>query len=174
MPDASTAVLTIDLAAIAENYKILSEQVAPAACGAAVKADAYGLGAAMVAPVLHRAGCEHFFTATLDEALALRPILSGANIYVLNGLPTGAAETIAGENLIPVLGTLAQIEEWGRFCRANLPRPAALMIDSGMSRLGLSEADMMRLAADPSLLQGFPVVHVMSHLACSDDEKSPM
>jgi|AraplaMF_Col_mMF_1032025.scaffolds.fasta_scaffold00156_3 alanine racemase len=174
MADASTAVLTIDLAAIAENYKILTEQVAPATCGAAVKADAYGLGAAMVAPVLHRAGCEHFFVATLDEALALRPILATSKIYILNGLPSGAAAILAAENLIPVLGTLAQIAEWGSFCRANLPRPAALMIDSGMSRLGLSEGDMMRLAADPASLQGVPVVHVMSHLACSDDEKSPM
>jgi alanine racemase len=43
-----------------------------------------------------------------------------------------------------------------------------------MSRLGLSEPDMMRLAAQPALLQGIPVVHVMSHLACADDEKSPM
>jgi len=174
MPDASTAVLTIDLAAIAENYKILTEQGAPATCGAAVKAEAYGLGVAMVAPVLHRAGCEHFFTATLDEALALRPLLPTAKIYILNGLPIGAAATVAAENLIPVLGTLAQIEEWGRFCRANQPLPAALMIDSGMSRLGLSEADMMRLATDPALLQGIPVVHAMSHLACSDDAASPM
>jgi alanine racemase len=174
MPDASTAVLTIDLAAIAENYQILSAQVAPATCGAAVKADAYGLGAAAVAPVLHRAGCTHFFVATLDEALALRPLIPNSNLYVLNGLPLGAAESLAAEALIPVLGTLGQVEEWGRFCRANRPHPAALMIDSGMSRLGLSEAEMQRLAGDPGLLQGIRVVHAMSHLACSDDEKHPM
>jgi alanine racemase len=174
MPDASTAILTIDLAAIAENYKLLAEQVAPAVCGAAVKADAYGLGAAIVAPVLHRAGCEHFFVATLDEALALRPILPTSTIYILNGLPAGATRAIAAERLIPVLGTLGQIEEWGSYCRENLPFPAALMIDSGMSRLGLSEGDMMRLAADPALLAGIPVVHAMSHLACSDDEKNPL
>src|SRR3954463_4756093 len=149
MPDASTAVLSIDLAAIAENYRILAEQARPALCGAAVKADAYGLGAAMVAPVLHRAGCEHFFVATLDEALALRPLLPTSQIYILNGLPRGAAEIIAAENLAPVLGTLEQIEIWRQYCRTALPRPAALMIDSGMSRLGLSENDMMRLAADP-------------------------
>ena len=174
MPDASTAVLTIDLAAIAQNYRILTEQVAPAICGAAVKADAYGLGAAIVAPVLHRAGCDHFFVATLDEALALRPIVATSQIYILNGLPVGAAEIVAAENLIPVLGTLEQIEGWRRFCGMALARPAALMIDSGMSRLGLSEHDMMRLAADPALLEGIPVVHAMSHLACSDDEANPM
>jgi alanine racemase len=174
MPDASTAILTIDLAAIAENYRILTEQVAPAVCGASVKADAYGLGAAMVAPVLQRAGCRHFFAATLDEALALRPILPGAKIYILNGLPADAAATVAGEDLIPVLGTPAQVEQWGRFCRTSSPRPAALMIDTGMSRLGLSESDLGRLAEEPALLQGFPVVYAMSHLACADEESNPM
>jgi alanine racemase len=174
MPDASTAVLTIDLAAIAENYKILTAQVAPAICGAAVKADAYGLGAAMVAPVLHRAGCDHFFVATLDEALALRPVVATSQIYILNGLPIGAAEIVAAENLIPVLGALEQIEAWRQYCSRALPRPAALMIDSGMSRLGLSAGDMMRLAGDPALLQGIPIVQAMSHLACSDDETNPL
>lgn len=174
MPDASTAVLTIDLAAIAENYRILVKQVAPAICGAAVKADAYGLGAAMVAPVLHRAGCEHFFVATLDEALALRPIVATAKIYILNGLPSGAAETVGAGNLIPVLGTPEQIAAWRQYCSSTLPRPAALMIDTGMSRLGLSEGDTMRLAGNPDLLQGMPIVSVMSHLACSDDEKNPL
>jgi alanine racemase len=174
MPDPSTAVLTIDLAAIAENYRILTEQVRPAVCGAAVKADAYGLGAASVAPVLHRAGCDHFFVATLDEALALRPIVATSSIYILNGLPAGAAEVVAAENLIPVLGTLQQIEAWRRYCGTALPRPAALMIDTGMSRLGLSENDMMQLAADPDLLAGIPVVHAMSHLACSDEEMNPL
>ena len=91
MPDAQTAILTIDLAAIAANYRILAEQVAPATCAAAVKADAYGLGAAMVAPVLYREGCRHFFVATVDEGLALRQVLPHGSpqalIYILNGLP---------------------------------------------------------------------------------------
>jgi alanine racemase len=174
MPDASTAVLTIDLAAIAENYQILAAQARPAICGAAVKADAYGLGAAMVVPVLHRAGCRDFFVATLDEALALRPITPAGRIYILNGLPAGAAEIVAAENLIPVLSTLAQIEAWGKYCRSGAPKPAALIIDTGMSRLGLSEHDMMRLAAEPSLLQGIPIVHAMSHLACSDEPAHPL
>ena len=174
MPDSSTAVLTIDLAAIAENYRLLVARAQPAICGAAVKADAYGLGAAMVAPVLHRAGCEDFFVATLDEALALRPILPTSRIYILNGLPSGAADVVAAANLIPVLGTLGQVEAWRQYCATALPKPAALIIDTGMSRLGLSEDDMMRLAVGRASLQGIPIVHAMSHLACSDEESHPM
>jgi alanine racemase len=66
------------------------------------------------------------------------------------------------------------VAEWGQYCQAAAPKPAALIIDTGMSRLGLSEPDMARLAADPALLQGIPFVHAMSHLACSDDAAHPM
>jgi alanine racemase len=175
MPDAQTAILTIDLAAVAANYRYLAEQAAPAACAAAVKADAYGLGAAMVAPALLREGCRHFFVATVDEGLALRPVLPGAMIYVLNGLPPGAAATLARAELIPVLCTLEQIEDWRKFCAtAGQQKPAALQIDTGISRLGLPQRDVERLMADPRLLRGFPLVHVMSHLACGDEPGSPM
>ncbi|HVO04368.1 MAG TPA: alanine racemase [Candidatus Cybelea sp.] len=169
MPDATTAILTIDLAAIAANYRFLAEQVAPAECAAVVKADAYGLGAAMVAPALQRAGCKQFFVATLDEGLALRQVLPHAAIYLLNGLPGGSAETLAEAALIPVLATLEQIAEWGRLCAAAGPRPAAIQIDTGINRLGLGEAEVRRLANDPRSLHGIPIVHVMSHLACSDE-----
>ena len=175
MPDAQTAILTIDLAAIAANYRHLAEQVAPAACGAAVKADAYGLGAAMVAPVLQREGCRHFFVATVDEGLALRQILPHALIYILNGLPPGAAATLASADLIPVLCTFEQIEDWRKFCMTSgLQKGAALQIDTGISRLGLTQADVVRLATDPRLLRGFPLAHVMSHLACGDEPASAM
>ena len=169
MPDPSTAVLTIDLAAIAENYRFLAERVAPATCGAVVKADAYGLGAALVAPVLQRAGCRHFFVATLDEALALRQAIPTPQIYILNGLPAGSARAAAEADIVPILGTLEQIAAWKQHCATAEPKPAALLIDTGMSRLGLSPADVERLAADPKSLQGIPIVHVMSHLACGDE-----
>ncbi|HVM82684.1 MAG TPA: alanine racemase [Candidatus Binatia bacterium] len=174
MPDDSTAILSIDLAAIADNYRYLSQQVAPAACAAVVKADAYGLGAAMVATALQRAGCKQFFVATLDEGLALRQALPTATVYLLNGLPRGAARETAAADLIPVLATPGQIEEWRGFCADHAPKPAALQIDTGISRLGLAQADVTRLASDPALLAGIPIVHVMSHLACSDEPGHPL
>ncbi len=179
MPDAQTAILTIDLAAIAANYRILAEQVAHATCAAAVKADAYGLGAAMVAPVLYREGCRHFFVATVDEGLALRQVLPHGSpqalIYILNGLPPGAAATLSSAELVPVLCSFEQIEDWRKFCMTSgRQKPAALQIDTGISRLGLTQGDVVRLATDPRLLRGFPLVHVMSHLACGDEPASPM
>src|SRR5262249_42555368 len=87
---AATALLTIDLDALAANFRTLRDLAAPAECGAVVKADAYGLGMAEVAPALARAGCKTFFVATLGEAEELRALLPKATIYVLGGLFKGS------------------------------------------------------------------------------------
>jgi alanine racemase len=76
-----TAILTIDLGALAENYRDLVERTRPAECAAVVKADAYGLGMAEAATVLWRTGCRTYFVATIGEALDLRAILPEAVIY---------------------------------------------------------------------------------------------
>src|SRR5260221_7628146 len=87
MYDQNAAILTIDLAAIADNFRRLRQQVGAVTCGAAVKADGYGLGAARIAPILFQAGCRDFFVATLDEGLALRQSIGPeAALLILNGL----------------------------------------------------------------------------------------
>ena len=68
VPPSATGVVTIDLAQIRANWRTLARRVAPAECGAVVKADAYGLGAARVIPTLYEAGCRNFFVATQAEA----------------------------------------------------------------------------------------------------------
>src|SRR5258708_38282901 len=86
------AVLTIDLGAVRNNYRLLHSKLSSAQCGAAVKADSYGLGAARISETLFEEGCRHFFVAHLDEAIALRPHLpAAAMIYVMHGSPVGYA-----------------------------------------------------------------------------------
>ena len=177
MPDAFSPVLTVDLGAILANYRLLAGRVAPAQCGVAMKADAYGLGAAMIAPHLRRAGCTHFFVATVDEGLALRQQLPAFDqdnrIYLMNGLPPGAERDIAGGDLIPILNSLAEIERWHAFTRATTARPAGLQFDTGLNRLGLGREEALRLIGDPHLLDGLDIALVMSHLACADDPEHP-
>nr|WP_298682665.1 alanine racemase [uncultured Dongia sp.] len=177
MPDSFAPVLTVDLGAILANYRLLCTQVRPGLCGVAMKADAYAVGAAMVAPHLKRAGCNHFFVATVDEGLALRQVLpqfdGGARIYLLNGLPPGAERDIAGGDLIPILNSMAEIERWQAFVRAAGSRPAGLQFDTGLNRLGLGRDDSLRLIGDPHLLNGLDIAVVMSHLACADDPEHP-
>lgn len=166
----ASARLIVDLEAIVANHAMIVERVAPARAAAVVKADAYGLGAAVVAPALAAAGCRDFFVALLTEALDLKPVLPpDARIYVLNGLVPGAEAACAAAGLRPVINTLSQARRWAEQARRSGVRlPAALQVDSGMSRLGLEAGDVEDLAADRAFFDAVEVVLVMSHLACAD------
>lgn len=167
--------LTVDLAAVRENYRRLRARLAGARCAAVVKADAYGLGAARVAPLLADEGCRDFFVAHLDEALALRPLLGEAcSLFVLNGLPPGAEAEAAEAGIVPVLNSLAQLDAWTALGRRQERRlPAVLQLDSGMSRLGLPAEELARLVEAPQRLAGLDLRLVMSHLACADEPSHP-
>lgn len=166
--------LTIDLAALVANYRLLVEQ-APAPVAAVVKADAYGLGVDAVAPALAVAGCRTFFVAHLSEAAKLVSLLPlEARIFVLNGLAPGRETACAGLGAVPVLNSLEQARRWSTLADTLGRRlPAAIQVDSGMSRLGLSPDEVEMLAASPHLLAPLDVRLVMSHLACADDPASP-
>jgi alanine racemase len=152
--------LTVDLAAIVENYRRLCAQTQPAEVSAVVKADAYGLGAKPVAEALAAAGCKIFFVAHAEEGADLRQALPNSAIFVLHGFTPHHKDLFAEHKLAPVLSSSQQLLNW---LRSGLRTPYALHVDTGMSRLGLSEAELDRVegAAQPAL--------VMSHLACSDD-----
>ncbi|KIL98545.1 Alanine racemase [Paramagnetospirillum magnetotacticum MS-1] len=171
----ATALLTIDVAAIVANWKRLSALVAPAEASAVVKADCYGLGMEHIAPALSAAGCQSFFVACVNEGIALRRILPAAVIHVLSGPLGGDEGEFAAHNLIPVLNSLAQITGWAGFAKKGSGAPAAAIhIDTGMNRLGLSETELERLAAKPEITAAIRPILVMSHLACADDADSPM
>jgi alanine racemase len=171
----ATGVITVDLGAIASNWKNLSRLVSPARCGAVVKADAYGLGAARVIPALAQAGCSAFFIATPGEAETARALAPKATLYALDGLTSGVAEDFARLAVQPVLSTYEQVVVWVAMCRSRGHRlPAALHIDTGLHRLGLPARDARRLAADSELMTVLNLGLVMSHLACADTPRDPM
>ncbi|HEX3499378.1 MAG TPA: alanine racemase [Stellaceae bacterium] len=165
------AVLDIDLDALVGNWRALRDRLSPGTiCAGIVKADAYGLGMARVAPSLAAAGCKVFFVAQLGEAVALRRLLPDVEIAVLNGLLPGSTSEFIAHRLIPVLNDLGQIAEWRAAGGGN---PAIIHVDTGMARLGLPADELARLAADPALLAGLTVRAVMSHLACADEADHP-
>ncbi|MFM2128615.1 MAG: hypothetical protein RL477_161 [Pseudomonadota bacterium] len=169
-------VLTIDLGAIAANWKLLSGRLAPGAvCGAVVKADAYGLGLAPVARALFAAGCRTFFVALPGEGVALRRILPDAEICVFNGVDAGSAADLAAAGLTPVLNHLGQVEDWRQAAgRVGRALPAWLHVDTGMTRLGFDESEVAVLADDPGRLSAIALRGVMSHLACADQPDHPL
>ena len=168
------AILTVDPAAVVANWRVLAARAAPGTAAAVVKADAYGLGASVLAPALAEAGCRHFFVATPDEALALRGRLPGAFLAVLGGLWPGTEGDFIAADIVPVLNDLDEIDRW-RAAAGNAGRalPALLHVDTGMSRLGLDAAGLARLAADPARLAGIDLRYVMTHLLAAEVPDDP-
>ncbi len=157
--------LTINLAALGENYRILTGESSPAKLAAVVKANAYGLGIKEVATTLSGAGCMIFFVATLDEGIELRQILPNARIYVFHGALSGTAEELVANSLIPVLNSLVQMENWLPYA----DHAAALHIDTGMSRLGLTPEECNKIP----FITSYNIDLVMSHLSCAEDKNHP-
>ncbi|MEN6544391.1 alanine racemase [Parvibaculum sp.] len=174
-PTSASTILTVDLDALAANYRYLRSIGAGADVAGVVKADAYGLGLAPIARTLAHAGCTSFFVTDTGEGMELRAALPGAIIYVTNGLMPGAAALCRAYDLRPCLGSLEEVEEWRTVAtNSGMALPAALHFDTGLSRLGFGEAEAARLIAEPSLLSGIDVTLVMSHLACSDEPGHPL
>ena len=164
--------LTVDLGAIAANWRLLRDRHGGAVAGV-VKADAYGLGAARIGPALRDAGCRHFFVAQLAEGLALREAVGpGPTIAVLNGFAPGADGDAA---LLPVLNGLPDVDAHAAAARrSGRAAPAILHLDTGMSRLGLDAREQAAVAADRSRLDGLDLRWLMTHLACADEPDHPL
>ena len=173
VPSGATGLLTIDLDALVANWRKLEKAALPAECAAVVKADAYGCGIARVVPALAKAGCKTFFVATLNEAQAVRTAAPDVALYVLDGFFAGSGDALADINSRPVIGDLNELAEWDMFCRVKqYSGGAAIHIDTGMNRLGLSPIDaqalVTRIAAG-----NHGITLVMSHLACAEALNNP-
>src|SRR5947209_8774584 len=172
---ASTGVLTVDLDAIVANWRKLEKTAVPAECAAVIKADAYGCGIGPVARALAAAGCKTFFVATLDEARAAREALPGAaELYVLDGFFQNCGDAFAKLNCRPVIGDLNELAEWDVFCRrSGWSGGAAIHIDTGMNRLGLTLVEANGIV--PRINAGdHGIMLVMSHLACAESLNHPL
>ena len=168
------AVLEVDLAAIVANWRDLGARHPSGPVAGVVKANAYGLGAQAVAPALAAAGCRHFFVATAEEGAALRPLLPGVLLAVLNGLVPGTEDACLAHDLVPVLGSLAELDAWtARAHGVGRRLPAMLHVDTGMARLGLDPAELEALGRAPSRLDGIDLRYVLSHLVAAEVPDDP-
>jgi alanine racemase len=170
----ATGVLTVDLDAIVANWRKLEKTAVPAECAAVVKADAYGCGVEPVARALAGAGCKTFFVATLDEARAARTAVPSAAIYVLDGFFQNCGDAFAKIDAKPVIGDLYELAEWDVFCRrSGWAGGAAIHIDTGMNRLGLTITEAQGII--PRITAGdHGITLVLSHLACAEALNHPL
>ena len=151
--------LTLDRAAIAHNWRWLA-QAAGTACGAAVKADGYGLGAHEAVAVLHEAGCRDFFVSNWAEAAELGDLPPDTSLAVLHGVGPQDLEASLASTARPVLNSPKQVERWKQMAP---DRPCDVMIDTGMNRLGLRTGEL-------AVLEGLAIDTLHSHLACADED----
>lgn len=155
--------LHLDAGALAANWRALDAMSGTAACGAAVKADGYGLGAVEVARRLAMAGCRDFFVATWAEAAALAPL--GLSVSVLHGVRAADLPGALAGPARPVLNSPAQVARW----RDAGGGACDVMVDTGMNRLGVAPQDVAG-----GLLDGLRIETLHSHLACADEPANAM
>ncbi|WP_131193800.1 alanine racemase [Lichenihabitans psoromatis] len=181
VPPDGQAVLTIDLDALAGNWRVLAGRAAPAECGAVVKADAYGIGIERAVPALARAGCRTFFTAHVSEGARARASLrqagfgdATARVFILNGFhPTAVAtDLFHGASLSPVIGSAAELDAFAAARRQGRPLRCALHVDTGMNRLGFDPDEALGLDQDRLAAAGIDVV--MSHFVSAEEPDNPV
>ena len=182
------ATLTVDLAAIAANWRLLRDTAAPAECAAVVKADAYGTGSEQVARALAAAGCRTFFVAHASEAIRLRRQLSAPEfrIYVLNGLAGGdntvrtktvrtkTVRAMRDHDLRPVICCMEDLQLWLGITPPGHPANIGLQFSTGMNRLGFFPADAAKTAQLTAGLPGLTIDFVMSHFVSSEITGDPL
>ncbi|HEY4143081.1 MAG TPA: alanine racemase [Pseudolabrys sp.] len=167
-------ILTVDLSALEANWRALGRRIMPSECATVIKADAYGCGIEPVAARLGKAGCKTFFVADLFEARRARSAAPDAAIYVLNGLLPGTAPAFADLRARPVIGSMVELAEWDAFCAAQQWHGgAALQVDTGMNRLGITANEAAALA--PRIRsENHGITLLMSHLACAEVQDHPL
>lgn len=155
--------MLLDGTALIANWQDFARAVDGADCGAAIKADGYGLGARDVLLRLAAAGCRTFFVAHWQEVPPLLPLPDGVTLSVLHGVTAEELPAALELPARPVLVTARQVALW-----RQTGRPCEVMIDSGMNRLGLAPGE----ASD--VLAGMNVAVLHSHLACADNPAHPL
>lgn len=164
----STATLSIDLSAVADNWRAL-DAMTSCQTAAVIKADGYGLGAAKVAQALAQAGARQFFVAMVEEGAEVRRALGpGPVISVFTGHMAGDAALIRAHDLTPMLNSVDQML---RHVESLPGHCFGIQLDSGMNRLGMEPGEWgalrdLALGQNPRL--------IMSHLACADEPDHPM
>lgn len=154
--------LDLDGDALVANWRWLAGRQPGAACGAAIKADGYGLGGRAVMERLARAGCRDFFVATWAEAETLGALPDGVALSVLHGVRAADMPVARAHAARAVLNSVAQVRRW----RESGGGACDVMVDTGMNRLGLTPGEAMS-----GLLDGLVIETLMSHLACADEPK---
>ncbi|UCG31905.1 MAG: alanine racemase [Phycisphaerales bacterium] len=145
---------------------------------AALKANAYGHGVDLVAPVLLREGVEMAAVSTLSEAEELRDLGWPRPVLVL-GQPFAVRsqaerdERLAAAVRLDLTPTLTSLEDArdlsGRAVAAGRVLDAHVNVDTGMGRMGLMPDEALRLCRAVARLRGLRLRGVYTHFGCAEE-----
>ena len=164
-------ILTINLSAIAANWELLNRQAMPSECAAVIKADGYGCGIEPVARALTHAGCRTFFVADIGGASGARRRSKLPQFMCSTGLlPRNRGNLRRYRRSAGDWQSRFELAEWDAFCSANQWRGgAALHVDTGMNRLGVSVDEAAALAPSyPYRKPRHPPLLIRSLSACAE------
>lgn len=164
-------ILYVNTKAIEENYAAICQYIGKdVSCAAILQSDAYGVGANQIMHLLSSIGCNRFFVASLEEALALRQLSMTDMIFVRHGIFDGEEQLFLENNVVPVLNEFSQIDLWNKHAiRKGVKLPAAINIDTGLHHLGLTYDNAIELLRYPRRISNLEINHIMSDLIFEND-----
>jgi alanine racemase len=173
MPQPSASRLTrafIHLDRLTHNVRLLQQQVGKRPLWPAIKGDAYGHGAQVVARHLVRLGCHTFGVADLEEAVALVDAGIEATIIVLSATLPEHSEELVAYGCEPVVCTLQMAESLARAAeRIGRGVSVHLKVDTGMGRVGIRPDEVPAFLERCRALPALRVRGLMSHFPRADE-----
>lgn len=160
----------VHLERLAHNMRLLQSHVGDAKLWPAIKANAYGHGANIVAAHLVRLGYDRLCVADAAEAIELVEAGIGARFIVLSATLPEHAEDFVAYEFEPVVCTLDMVEQLARCAeKAGKRISVHLNVDTGMGRIGIRPQEVHTFLGR---CEAFPAVHVkglMSHFPRADE-----
>jgi alanine racemase len=167
-PAGRSTFAVINAAALRQNFAALRAAVgARIAILAVVKADAYGHGATLVAPILEAVGAEYFGVATVEEGVELRTAGIRRPILVLTGAARADLDAVRRHAL-----SIAILDRDMARELAAAPAGASIRVhikvDTGMGRIGVLPSELPALLDELQQAGTFVIEGIFSHFANAD------
>lgn len=164
--------VTVDLAAIRNNYQVLRNCVPPhVRVMPVIKADAYGHGMIPVAKTLQMVGVEDFAVALVEEGIALRQAGITARILVLGAaMQDGVGAAVANDLTQTVFSEEQLVWIEAEAGRRHKTAAVHIKLDTGMNRIGLrTDEEATRLSAALAQAEHVNATGIYTHFASADE-----
>lgn len=138
---------------------------------AVVKADAYGHGAVMIAPVLLASGVDFLGVSSIDEGLQLREAEITAPILVLGAVPVWSFDRAAQNNISISVFSDEHIEACKQtYDKLKIKPKVHVKIDTGMNRIGVRPEDAVEFIQKIQSCKFIQLEGIFTHFATAETE----